>query len=260
MKLDHTKWFLIAGFTVFTLTLVAWKGSNNTPQFKACHEEYKEDTVKPRKKIYRNKKEFYVGDLDKAMRELDEAMVDMDKNTRIDFSKMDREIKAALEEVKKIDFEKIGREVEASLKEVDWTSTRREVERAMREAEKEISEIDLKQVHKEVAKAMESVSAAKINAHIDMREIHEQVEKGLEAARTGIHKAEREISQLKEFTGELEKDGLINRKKGFKLEIKDNELFINGTKQSKEVNDKYRKYFKDGDYVIKSDGEDISSI
>ena len=68
------------------------------------------------------------------------------------------------------------------------------------------------------------------------------------------------ILLMKEFTEGLEKDGLINRKKGFTLEIKNGELYINGTKQSKEVNDKYHKYFKDEDYSIKSDGDSISSI
>jgi hypothetical protein len=58
----------------------------------------------------------------------------------------------------------------------------------------------------------------------------------------------------------LRKDGLISKKKGYKIEIKDGEMFINGTKQSKEVNEKYKKYFRDGDYTLRSDGDDISSI
>jgi hypothetical protein len=77
----------------------------------------------------------------------------------------------------------------------------------------------------------------------------------MEHARTGLEKAKKEITLLKEFTSELEKDGLVDRKKGYTIEIKSGEMYINGVKQSKEVNDKYRKYFKDEDYTIKSDAE-----
>ncbi len=37
-------------------------------------------------------------------------------------------------------------------------------------------------------------------------------------------------------------------------------MIINGTKQSKEINDQYRKYFKDENYTIKRDGENVSRI
>jgi len=46
------------------------------------------------------------------------------------------------------------------------------------------------------------------------------------------------------LTSALEKDGLIDTRKPYKLEIKDSEFYINGKKQSKEVRGKYQKYFR----------------
>jgi hypothetical protein len=118
----------------------------------------------------------------------------------------------------------------------------------------------MKKIEKQIAHAKEQLNTEKISSHIDMEKIKRSVNEGLAKARTGIEKAKKELSLLKEFTETLEKDGLINKKKGYRIEIKKGELYINGTKQSKEVNDKYRKYFKDEDYTISSDGDDISSL
>jgi hypothetical protein len=123
-----------------------------------------------------------------------------------------------------------------------------------------MKEVDVKQIEKEIAMAKESLANAKINAHIDIEKINEAVAKSLDGAKESIDKAKKELAKMKEFTETLEKDGLIDRKKGYRIEIKDNELFINGTKQSKETTDKYRKYFKEYDYTLRSDGDKITSL
>jgi len=259
MKPTHLKWLMAAGFACTVITLLSWKRTDSTMPVKPYSIHAQDDTTVPHKRSL-EKKEYKIGDLDEAMKELDRAMLSMDNNVKIDMSKMDKEIKAALEEVKKIDFEKIGREVEASMKKIDWEKTRVEVDKAMREAEVKMKDIDMKKIEKEIEKAKEDISAAKIESHIDMEKIKRSVDEGLAGARVGLEKAKKELSLMKEFTEALEKDGLINRKKGYKIEIKDGQLFINGTKQTKEVNDKYRKYFKDEDYTIKNDGDSISNL
>ncbi|MDQ6756439.1 MAG: hypothetical protein M3004_05845 [Bacteroidota bacterium] len=60
---------------------------------------------------------------------------------------------------------------------------------------------------------------------------------------------------VKEMTTEMEKDGLINKKEGYNIEYKNKELLINGKKQSNEVTEKYRKYFKGEDFQIKRSKE-----
>ena len=48
--------------------------------------------------------------------------------------------------------------------------------------------------------------------------------------------------QLKEFTDALAADGLIDKKKGYTIEWKNGDLYINDKVQPKSVSDKYRKY------------------
>ncbi len=256
MKTNNTKWMAWAGFAFAAILFVAWKRTDYTPTNRPAFTETPQDTIPARKKSS-DKKEYKIGDLDEAMKELDHAMTEMNTNIKIDFSKMDKEMKAAMQELKNVDLEKVNREIKTALKNVDWDKTRTEVDKAMHEVEFKMKDID---IEKQLAMAKESINAAKISSHIDMQKIKESVEKGLEGARVGLEKAKKELSQLKEFTEALEKDGLINKKKGFKIEIKNGEMYINGTKQSKEVNEKYKKYFKDEDYTIRSDGDDISSI
>ncbi len=259
MKTNQSKWYAFAGLAFAALLFSAWQTTGSNLPVKPYLIRYDEDTSVPRKKSY-DKKEYKIGDLDQAMKDLDRAMLDMDKNIKFDFSKMDKEMKLAMEEIKKIDFEKISKEVAASLKEVNWEKTRAEVDKALHEAEVSLREVDMKKIEKEIARAKEELKEAKLSSHLDMEQIKRSVEQGLAGARIGIEKARKELTLLKEFTGTLEKDGLINKKQGYKIEIKSGELYINGTKQSKEVNDRYRKYFKEEDFTISSDGDDISGI
>ncbi len=257
MKKYNQPWLAWTGFTLVAITFLAWKRTDYTPYQPNVPQPT--DTTRPAKK-YNGKRDYHVGDLDKAMQELDRAQKEMDKTIQVNFSGMEKEINQAMEEIKNIDFEKISREVTASLKSVNWDKTRAEVDKAMREAEIRMKNIDTKQIRMNMEKAKESMKT--INLNINMDEIKKTVEKSMAAARVGIEKAKIEIAQLKEFTENLEKDGLIDRKKGYRIRIKKGELYINGTKQPKEVSDKYRKYFNnhDDDYSISSDGEDITNI
>ena len=58
------------------------------------------------------------------------------------------------------------------------------------------------------------------------------------------------------------KDGLIDKDKRFSIEWKNGgDLYINGTKQSKEISEKYRKYYKEDGYEFNfSDGKEGESI
>ncbi|MBI2275022.1 MAG: hypothetical protein HYU70_14585 [Bacteroidetes bacterium] len=260
MKTQQLRWLGASALAVTALCFLSWKtAENNHYQVKYLAEQTQEDTIKPRKKTS-SKKEYTVGDLDHAMKELDHAMQNLNKNINIDLGKMELEMKTALDEMKKIDFDKINLEVKTALKNVDWDKTRAEVDKALREAQVKMKEVDMKQIEKEMARAKEEMKAAQLTAKIDVDKIKKEVAEGMAKAKIGMEKAKKQIALLKEFTESLEKDGLIDRKKGYKIEVKKGELYINGTKQPKEVNDKYRKYFEDEDYSIKSDGDDFTSI
>jgi hypothetical protein len=50
---------------------------------------------------------------------------------------------------------------------------------------------------------------------------------------------------------EMEKEGLIDQKDGFSIELKNKALFINGKKQPEATYEKYRKYIKGDSFKIK---------
>lgn len=209
-------------------------------------------------------------DFDKLQSELDRSLLQVSEELKkIDFSKMEKEIEASL---KNIDAEKIMRDVERSLKNIDLDKTLasvtsslkdidlnlkgEEIEKALAEAtkeiekaKKEISKIDKESIKKELEEARKEMekSKAEINK-IDMDKI-------MSEAKEGIGKAKEELKQTKELINELEKDGLVNTKNGFELEYKDKSLYIDGKKQSAEVTDKYRKYFKKDGFKIKIEKE-----
>ena len=57
---------------------------------------------------------------------------------------------------------------------------------------------------------------------------------------------------------EMEKDGLINRKDGFSIKKTADKLYINGKSQGNHVYNRYRKYLKGDNIVIKGDDEDLT--
>lgn len=261
MKTSNTPWLIAAAFVLTATALIAWKGAENnqTPFLPDQRHDYQQDTTIRNKKSSA-KKEYRTGDLDQAMKELDNAMADVDKNLKIDLGKMDIDIKNAMKEVGNIDFGKIGEEVSNAIKNIDWNAINLEISNAVHDATVHLNEVDMKKVTKEIERAQQNIKSAKIKTDIDLSGLHETIEKSIKAARTGIEKAKKEIGQLKELTEALENDGLINQKKGYRIETKNGDLYINGKKQSKEITDKYRKYFNDKDYTLKSDGNNTADL
>jgi hypothetical protein len=69
---------------------------------------------------------------------------------------------------------------------------------------------------------------------------------------------EEDLRLMSLLTSALHKDGLIDKTKPYKLEIKDGEFFINDKKQTEQVTDKYRMHFradKKDSYTINSIGD-----
>lgn len=253
-------WPLLAGLALGVVMLSSWTLPELVMPAYFYEVSSSGDTSLPRKKIHSNNRDYNQADLDKAMTELDKAMVDLDKNLKIDFSKMQKELKEAMEQVNKIDYEKISKEVQASLKQINLQQTKTEVDKAMHEAQVRLQEVDMKKIQQELNKAQEDLKSQKLAVHIDADKISREVTEGLSKARLGIEKAKKELAELKAFTNQLEKDGLIDKKKGYKIEIRNKKLIINGKEQPKEVNEKYQKYLDKEDFSISSDGEGTASV
>lgn len=222
-----------------------------------------EDTTKPFKK----KNSMTMKEFDRLSENLDKEIAE--QIGRIDLQKIEAEVQAAMKEV---DVEKIMKEVEESLKEVNMekiladikvnlenirldelsdvtetalAETRKELEKSMAE----IRKIDKDAIRKELENSREEIEKSRSELkNIDMNKI-------ISEAKEGIEKAKYELKQLKQMFNEMEQDGLIDAKKGFRLEYKDKDLFIDGKKQPASVTDKYRKYFKDDHFEITIDRE-----
>ncbi len=259
MKSKTLQWLSLAGLAFATFIFSSWQVNGGGLPIQPYLYTTDQDTT-PVRKSKKEDRAYTIREIDKAIKEMDRASLEMDQQMKMDFSKMEKNMQEAMAEIKKIDFDKIQRDVKASLKDVNWNEINKEVSITMQEAKKKLKEVDMKKIEKELEKIKAEISEEKIRSSIDMAKIRESVENGLAAAKEGIKKAKKELSMLKEFTDNLEKDGLISKEKGYKIEIKNGEMYLNGTQQSKEVTDKYRKYFTEKDFSIRSDGKESTSL
>jgi hypothetical protein len=244
---------LIALFLVF-IGSTAWQIN---PKSKINEKNSAGDTTKPGKHST-DKDAPGVKDFDQAMKELEEAMKKLEiEMKQIDIGKIEREIK---ESMSKVDMKKIREELKASIDKIDWKKIKEEMDKSLKEAEVSMKQIDLTKLEKEMADLEQKLSKQNFDIKIDAEKIGKEVEEGMQKAKEGMEKAKVELKRIQEFTDELEKDGLIDKKKGYKVQVKNGELYINGTKQSKETSDKYRKYYNKENFTINTDGEGIIEI
>jgi hypothetical protein len=197
-------------------------------------------------------------DLDKinaAMEKLDEEMERLDdKIKKMDLDKVQKTVDEAMQ---KIDFKKMNRQLEQSMKQLDHQKLQREMKETMARVEK----VDMPRIKIEMDRARRQLERehTQFNSeHVkeQLRDARKHAEEGMKHARESMEKAREELRGMRDFTNELQKDGLIDKKKGYKIELKSGELYINDQKQPKEVNDKYRKYHKKENFTIKTDADE----
>jgi hypothetical protein len=161
------------------------------------------------------------------------------------------------EAMQKIDFKKMNRQLEQSMKQLDHQKLQREMKETMARVEK----VDMPRIKIEMDRARRQLERehTQFNSeHVkeQLRDARKHAEEGMKHARESMEKAREELRGMRDFTNELQKDGLIDKKKGYKIELKSGELYINDQKQPKEVNDKYRKYYKKENFTIKTDADE----
>ena len=205
--------------------------------------------------------QFKTGDLDKALKnmekELEKARIEFKKQ---DWNKIDAEMKRALKEIDELDPEKIRKETEASIKSIDWEKMQKELQESL----KELQEVELPKIKLEMDKEMKNLKLEmektkgqlKIDSEKIKKELKGSMEETMKTMELSMEKAKTGLKELKNMTVEMEKDGLIKKGENAKIKFKDGELFINGEKQSKEVTDKYRHYFKKGTFHLNYDDKD----
>lgn len=253
---------LVLGLLAVGITFSAWQSSPAKPSTNSQANTPTGDTTQPRKHGH-DKNEYRVteGGFEEAMRKLDEEMAKLDQQMKkMDFSKMEKELEKAQKQLEKLDFSKIEREVNESMRKVDWEKMQHDVNKAMKEAELQMKEVNLEKMHANLEKMKLNLDKQQMHMNLNAGKIRKQVEEGMERAKEGMEKAKVEMQNLKDFTDELEKDGLISKKKGYLIKVQDGSLFINGKKQSNETYEKYKPYYKKDKFTIKSDGENTSSL
>jgi chromosome segregation ATPase len=250
---------------IFSLSLVAWDHQQPVAtyftggQFADSPPKNKE----PRKRKIR--------DLDEALEELDLGKLKLDEELgEINWDKLNAELHESLA---KIDGDKIRMEIDKAMKEINFTKIRSEIEESMKEIDgakikmeidKAMKEVDFDKIHKEIKESMKEIDMDKIKVELDkvkqmdfskldadmkkldreLRNIGPEIEKSMENAKESIQKAKEELKQYKEFTNSLEKDGLIDKQKGYSIKHKNGELYINNKKQGDDVYNKYHFFLE----------------
>ena len=190
----------------------------------------------------------------------------------IDWNKMQKEIEHSM---KQVDMAKLQMEINNSMKAIDWKKMQAEIDRSMKEIDMSKMQLNLEKmqmnIDKEIKDAMKNINTDEIKKSMeelkkinfdDVKKEMEKVQKEMELnkdhfkmdmdkLKADMEKVKGEMGEIKNMTEEMEKDGLINKKESNTIEYKDKELIINGKKQSPEMTEKYRKYFKGDNFKFK---------
>src|SRR5262249_25422305 len=126
-----------------------------------------------------------------------------------------------------------------------------DVDKSLEAAKEQMKNIDMDKL---------KIQMQELQNKFNSDEIKKEIDGAMKGAKESIEKAKKELQDLKDLTDQLQKDGLIDKKKGYSIEWKNGgELYINGKKQPKEISDKYRKYYKKDGWRIEMNGTDDKS-
>jgi chromosome segregation ATPase len=240
-----------------SIICIAWQKADTPPTPNQGDQHQYSDTGKPKRSDAATH-EYRVDEIDKAMRNLDKELQKMDRELKkMDFSAIEKQVNEALAT---IDFQKIKAETDKALKNVDWDKIKEDANKSIAEAEVSLKDLKSEKFQKEMAQMQEELKKEKFNIKVESENIHNQIEKSMKQAKEEIEKAKAELKNYQEFTDQLEKDGLINKKKGYKVKVKNGIMIINGQQQPNDIFEKYKQYYKKDSFTLNSDGENISSL
>ena len=198
-------------------------------------DEYNNLILKMDKEILKMQEEIGRMDFSKVHKDIAASL------DKVDFEKIERDINRSM---KNVDFSKIEKGVQSALSEIEWNKVNADVKRSLQDAKKEIEKVDMLELRKELESAKKEIEKSK-------REIEKiNFDQVLREVNAGILKAKEELQLTKAMFHEMEKEGLIDQKDGFSIELKNKALFINGKKQPEATYEKYRQYIKGDSFKI----------
>ncbi|GAA4460362.1 hypothetical protein GCM10023093_02860 [Nemorincola caseinilytica] len=159
-----------------------------------------------------------------------------------------------------LNLDDLGKELEnvhVELENIDWDQIQAELKSAMAELKNELNMEDLgEDIRVEVKKAMADARRAQAEAR---REMADSRQMAAEARAEAAHaramarngRLHSDTNDIETMLNKMQKDGLIDRNEKFKIEKENNELYINGQKQSGKVYEKYSRYMEGKEVTIK---------
>jgi hypothetical protein len=240
--LKSNKHLVVAGLLgIIVIIAASWQTDNKKSKDTAVNNTAR-DTTEPKQRN-NDKDEFRMNELEDAMKQLDIQMQKLDvqlKDIDVNISKHVQEALA------NIDMQKLNKEVQENLKNIDFDKIKLQVDKSLEQAKEQIKNIDTQKL---------KIQMQELQNKFNSEDFKKEIERSMKGAKESIEKAKKNLQEMKEFTDELEKDGLIDKDKGYSIEWKNGgELYINGKKQSKEISDKYKKYYKKDGWRIEMNG------
>lgn len=235
------KHLVVAGLLgVIVIIAVSWQTDKKRSEDTTINHS-RRDTTQPKQRD-NDKDEFRMKELEDAMQQLGLQNLDLQMKD------IDLKISKQMEEaLANIDMEKINGQVQENLKKVDLDKIKLEVDKSLRDAQEQMKNIDMTKMKLQIQELQNKFNS---------EEFKKQIEGEMKNARKSIEKAKKDLQEIIDFTDQLQKDGLIDKKKGYSIEWKNGgELYINGKKQPKEISDKYKKYYKKDGWRIEMNGE-----
>ena len=232
--LQNSKIALFAGLFIVVIGASAWQiQTHKEPAAQDSESVSSSDTTRPGA-VYPDKINLGIN-TDSIMKAAQTAVA------AINFNNIQQQINASLAN---INFEEINKNIEASMKNINWDSMKIEVNKAMDEAKVEMAKVDKEQIKESLEKAKAALKSEQFKQQIDLSNVQKEVQESMAKARKEIEKARTEIANYRNLVAALQNDGLIKAGEPYKVELKDNMLYINGVKQSKETTEKYRSYYQ----------------
>jgi hypothetical protein len=232
--LQNSKIALFTGLFIIVIGTSAWQLQTNAePAAQDSEQACSGDTTRPGT-VYPDKIDLGIN-TDSILKAAQSAV------SAIDFNKIQQQINASLAN---INFDEINKNIEASMKNIDWDKMKMEVNKAMDEAKAEIAKVNTQEIKASLEKAKAELNSEQFKKQIDLSNLQKEVQESMVKAKKEIEKAKTEIANYRNFVAALQSDGLIKAGEPYKIELKDNVLYINGVKQSNETTEKYRKYYQ----------------
>jgi len=277
------KYFIWVCLSLIAVTAVAWQVDNKKKADTTTRKHYATgDTTQPKQRN-NDQDEFRMNELQDAMKRLDIEMQKLDLHMKDINLQLSKQLDEA---INKIDFEKMSTQIDEQMKKIDIDKIKMDINNSVEEAQDQLKKIDLEKMGNDIDEQMKKIDADKIKADIDksIQQVHDQlkqidmqklrnemlevqqnfnsskfkmdIQDAMKGAKESMERTKQELKDMQEFTDQLEKDGLIDKKRGYNVEWKkEGDLYINGKKQPKEISDKYSRYYKKDGYKIEMSGD-----